>query len=173
MINRHSILQAILALTACLPLASCGYHLVGQGGGSGAIPADVRTVDIVVSGNDRQMLSQLRQRLVSGHYTLVDRSDVSETENHATIRVTIAPVSFVPSAYDASGVASQYGMVFSGSLLVERMGETIWQSGVIQQQGTVYISGGPTSIEASRERLLKDLRKQWLQDAAGRLRSGF
>lgn len=165
--------HTLFALAACLLLASCGYHLVGQGGGSGAIPADVRTVSITVSGGDQKIMPQLRQRLDSSHYVVINRNDVTDAESHAVIRVTIAPVRFVPSAYDAAGVANQYSMVFSGSLAVERKGETIWQSGTIQQQGNVYVSGGPTSIEASRERLLKDLRKQWLQDAVGRLRSGF
>lgn len=173
MISHRSVTRAISALTVCLLLASCGYHLVGQGEGSGAIPADVHTASISVSGSDQKIQTQLRQRLGSAHYALIEQKDVTDAESHAIIRVNIAPVSFNPSAYDAAGVASQYGMVFSGSLLVERMGKTIWQSGTIQKLGNVYVSGGPTSIEASRERLLKDLRKQWLQDAVGRLRSGF
>jgi len=56
---------------------------------------------------------------------------------------------------------------------ITRQGETIWQSGNIQRRGDVFVTGGPTIIEASRERLLKDLSRQWLNDAVSRLRSGF
>ena len=164
---------AWLALAACALLTSCGYHLVGHGGGSGAIPADVQTVSISVSSNDPKVASQLRRRLTSAHYAVIDAKNITAPGSHAVIRVNLAPVSFAPSAYDASGVASQYGMVFSGSLAVDRNGKTIWQSGTIQAQGSVYVSGGPASIEASRNRLLQDLRQDWIQDAVGRLRSGF
>ena len=170
---KHRFGLALLALIASALLASCGYHLVGHGDGSGAIPADVQTVSITVSGDDPKVLSQLRRRLDSAHYAIIEAKDATDLEHHAIIRVQMAPVSFNPSAYDASGVANQYGMVFSGSLSVERGGKTIWQSGTIQEQGNVYVSGGPASIEASRERLLQDLRQDWVRDAVGRLRSGF
>jgi hypothetical protein len=64
-------------------------------------------------------------------------------------------------------------MILTGSVDVARQGKTVWQSGNIQRRGDVFVTGGPTSIEASRERLLKDLSKQWLNDAVSRLRSGF
>jgi len=156
-----------------LSLNACSYHLVGHGEGSGAIPADVKTVTIAVNGDSHKVLSIFRQRLASEAFTLVDTADVAETEVHAFLRVNILPVAFVPSAYDVNGVASQYRMTYSGSLFVQRSGRNIWQSGTISQQGEVYEAGGPASIEASRERLLRDLRKQWVSDALGRLRSGF
>lgn len=162
-----------LFLPALMLLTSCGYHLVGQSGGTGAIPADVRTLSVVGSGEAQQMLTPLRQRLNSTRYSLIDHESIADQEHHATVRLHVSPVAFNPSAYDAAGVAIQYSMVFSGSLQVERMDKVIWQSGTIQQLGDVYVTGGPTSIEASRQRLLRDLRKQWLQDAMGRLRSGF
>jgi len=162
-----------MLLPALMLLTSCGYHLVGQGGGAGAIPADVRTLSIVGSGETQQILTPLHQRLNSERYALIDHDSIADEEHHATVRLHVSPVVFNPSAYDAAGVATQYRMVFSGSLQVERMDKVIWQSGTIQQMGDVYVTGDPTSIEASRERLLRDLRKQWLQDAVGRLRSGF
>lgn len=162
-----------ILLPVLMLLTSCGYHLVGQGGGVGVIPADVRTLSIVGSGDAQQVLSPLRQRLVSESYSLIEHDDITDEEHHATLRLQLSPPSYNPSAYDVAGVAIQYRMVFSGSLQVDRMGEIIWQSGTIQQWGDVFVAGDPTSIEASRERLLRDLRKQWLQDAMGRLRSGF
>jgi outer membrane lipopolysaccharide assembly protein LptE/RlpB len=162
-----------ILLPVLMLLTSCGYHLVGHGDGMGVIPADVRTLSIVGSGESQQMLAPLRQRLNSESFSLIEHGDSTDEEHHATLRLHVAPVAFNPSAYDAAGVAIQYRMVISGSLQVERMGEIIWQSGTIQRLGDVFVVGDPTSIEASRERLLRDLRKQWLQDAMGRLRSGF
>ena len=171
--SRYATKVGLLAWLLSLLLGGCGYHLVGHDDGSGAIPADVQTVSIAVSGDDTKVANLLRHRLESPRYTIIDAKDAMDLERHAMVRVNLTPVSFAPSAYDASGVASQYGMVFGGSIAVDRNGKTIWQSGTIQQQGNVYVSGGPTSIEASRERLLKDLRQAWVKDAVGRLRSGF
>jgi len=162
----------VCLMLAMLVLSSCGYHLVGHGGGRGAIPADVQRVSIV--GNvDSALLSLLKQRLASDQYSLVDAASVTDQAHHALLSVRMSPLVFVPSAYDLSGVATQYRMVFSGTLMLEQDGKTVWQSGVIQRQGDVYVSGGPASIEASRIRLLQDLQKQWVVDAVGRVRSGF
>jgi len=162
-----------IALLLTLSLGSCGYHLVGHGDGSGgAIPADVTVISLV--GNaESKLLSQLRQRLQSDRYAIIDASDIDDQTEHAMLHINIAALSFTPSAYGATGIATQYRMVFTGSLMLVKEGETIWQSGAISRQGDVFVAGGPTSIEASRERLLEDLHKQWLADAVGRIRAGF
>jgi len=163
----------ILLAGLILALSGCGYHLVGHGGDSGAIPADVQAVSLV--GNaDAQLLSQLRQRLQSDRYAIIDAADTTgEHTTHAMLHINLAPLTFTPSAFDATGIATQYRMIFSGALLLEQQGKTLWQSGPIQRQGDVFVTGGPTSIEASRQRLLSDLQQQWLSDAVGRIRSGF
>jgi len=166
------IARVFAVMVALLLLSSCGYHLVGHGGGAGAIPADVHTVTI--TGNaEAQLLSMLRQRLTSERYQLIDSAPGADTAHHALLHVRIDPLAFVPSAYDLSGVATQYRMIFTGSLMLEQDGKTLWQSGPIQRQGDVYVSGGPASIDASRTRLLSDLQKQWVSDAVGRVHSGF
>jgi len=166
------IARACAVMVALMLLSSCGYHLVGHGEGTGAIPADVHTVTI--TGNaDARLLSMLRQRLVSQRYQLIDGGAIADTAHHALLHVQPNPLAFVPSAYDLSGVATQYRMTFTGSLMLEQDGKTLWQSGPIQRQGDVYVSGGPASIDASRTRLLSDLQKQWVSDAVGRVRSGF
>ncbi|ATX80676.1 Outer membrane lipoprotein LptE/RlpB (LPS assembly) [Mariprofundus aestuarium] len=160
-------------MAIALLLSGCGYHLVGHGDGEGAIPTDVKTVTLTIRSSDAQLKAAIRQRLTSARYALIESQDVIDSKAHANLRVTISPLVFTPSAYDVAGVVTQYRMVLSGSLMVERDGKNTWQSGLIKSQGDVYVAGGPTSIEASRERLLEDLRKQWIQDALGRLRSGF
>ena len=162
-----------ILLPVLMLLTSCGYHLVGHGDGRGVIPADVRTLSIVGSGESQQLLASLRQRLKSDSFSLIEQDDIADEEHHATLRLYVSPAAYNPSAYDAAGVAIQYTMLLSGSLQLNQRGGIIWQSGTIQRQGDVYVAGDPSSIEASRERLLRDLRKQWLQDAIGRLRSGF
>jgi len=166
--------RLLFASLMALLLSACGYHLVGQGDGQGAIPSDVRTLSLIVQGaNSPQLSEQLKQQLASDRYALVAPQDVLDEETHANLRVTILPLGFNPSAYDVAGVATQYRMTYSGTLSLDRKDGTIWRSGVIQRQGDIYVTGGPTTIQASRQRLQDDLRKQWLQDAMGRLRSGF
>lgn len=161
-----------VALLLMLLATGCGYHLVGHGGGQGAIPADVET--LTITGNaEPKLLLRMRQQLQSKRYRIVDSAPETDAEHHATLIVRLTTPRFTPSAYDRSGIATQYRMLVSGTLQVERGGETIWQSGAIQRQGDVFVTGGPTSIEASRKRLQEDLTRTWLNDATGRIRSGF
>ena len=162
----------LLGAWLVLLLAGCGYHLVGHGGGRGALPADVTAV--AISGNgDAELLRGLRQRLADD-VAVVAAGDAVDPAHVATLFVQMTPVSFAPSAYSASGVATQYRMTFAGQMTLTRDGRELWQSGNIQRQGDVYVTTiDPTTIEASRTRLLRDLRKAWLDDAMARLRSGF
>lgn len=163
-----------LLLSGTALLSGCGYHLVGYGDDAGAIPTDVRTVSLTVRGAyDQQVEPMLKQALSSERYRWLAPQDVLDQNAHANLRVNIFPVTFSPSSFDASGVATQYRMVFSGAVVVERHDGVVWQSGVIRRQGDVYVAGGPASIEAFRQQLLEDLRQEWIQDILGRLRSGF
>ncbi len=161
-----------MTLLLVLSLGGCGYHLVGHGDEDGAIPSDVKAISLVGNAESR-LLSQLRQRLQSDRYAIIDAKESEDEATHAMLHINISPLTFTPSAYDVAGIATQYVMVFTGSLMLVHEGKTIWQSGAISRRGDVFVAGGPTSIEASRERLLKDLHKQWLSDAVGRIRSGF
>jgi len=155
-------------------LASCGYHLVGHGDGAGVIPADVQSLNIISHDEGNLLLPALREQLATDTLTVTGNAKtVHESAHHARLILQVNPISFTPSAYDASGIAIQYRMVYSGSLILEREGTAIWQSGAFSAQGEVYVTGDPTSIEASRQQLLTGLRKQWLRTAVGRLRSGF
>jgi len=170
----NTVLRSGILLAVLLSLPGCGYHLVGHGGGTGAIPDDITTV--TVAGNAKAgLLSRLRQQLQSDRYAIVDSSAVPESDktSHAIVLIKMAALAFTPSAFDISGVATQYRMTITGTAQVDRDDKTIWKSGPIQRQGDVFVTGGPTSIEASKQRLQKDLSQQWLNDAVGRIRSGF
>jgi len=175
---KRSLSRGLMAVLLALALHGCGYHLVGHGdSSSGAIPADVKLLSLAGNAQPAILLA-LRQRLHSDRYAIVDSNGIeaNKTANEATfamLHINTAPLQFTPSTFDAAGLATQYRMIISGSLLLERQGETIWQSGTIQRQGDVFVSAEPTSIDASRKRLLRDLRKQWVSDAVGRIRSGF
>ncbi len=166
--------RVALCMIAMLLLAGCGYHLVGHGDGGGVIPAGVHSLNIVARGEGEQLLSDLQGRLNSDQLTVsINSRDSDKGSGYARLIVQISLVRFTPSAYDASGIASQYRMVYAGSISLEQNGQVIWQSGKLAEQGDVYVSGDPASIEASRRELLRGLRKQWLQTAVSRLNSGF
>jgi len=164
----------MVAVVALFSLVGCGYHLVGHGDNSGgAIPADVTALSLVGNADTTLMLA-LQQRLQADRYAIVAQDSVIEDLSHyAMLHVNLSPLVFTPSAFDAAGIATQYRMIFAGTLVLDQQGKNIWQSGVISRQADVFVTGSPTSIEAGRERVLKDLQKQWLSDAVGRVRSGF
>jgi len=164
---RRLAVGCLVLLMGGLMLGSCGYHLVGHGDGTGAIPADVHSVMLVGSSASRPYLPLLRDRLQRGGYT------VGATQGEVTLRVAHQPERFVPSAYDRSGVATQYRLIVSGSVELEQGGRTIWRSGNISLQDDVYVTAGLASIEASHRRLADDLHKEWVRQVWSRLRSGF
>lgn len=159
-----------------LLLIGCGYHLVGSGDGGGAVPQDVTTLSLQAQGPvAADMLPLLRRRISRARttYRLVDNNTVVAVDTHARLFLQDVTEHFVPSAYDATGVAVQYQMTLTGTLQLYRKGETIWNSGPINASGSVYVSGGPASIEASRQQLEGQLQREWVRQAWGRLRSGF
>jgi len=161
-------------LLAAMALTSCGYHLVGHGDGAGVIPADVQALNIISSGEGEFLLPELREELATDALAVsANAKEATQGAHQARLIVLVNPASYTPSAYDVSGIATQYRMVYSGSMTLVREGAAVWQSGLFSEQGEVYVTGDPTSIEASRQQLLTGLRKQWLRTAISRLRSGF
>ncbi len=158
-------------------LTSCGYHLVGHGGGAGAIPADVKTVSLqATNATAETLMPELKRHFLTKSdrgYELVDADKTHDPEAHADVRLEQASERFVPSAYDTTGVATQYRLVISGNIRVYRGGKLLWESGAISESGDVFVTGGPVGIEASRSRIQRDLRKQWAIRAWNRLSSGF
>jgi outer membrane lipopolysaccharide assembly protein LptE/RlpB len=168
-------MQRSLALIVALLLTSCGYHLVGHGDGSGAIPEDVTTVSIKMTGETAQQMGALLKRQMAGsdHYKVVPSADVPDELTHAEMRIEQASEIFVPSAYDQSGLATQYRMTIQANVRLFRQDEKLWESGIISKSGDVFVSGGPTGIESSRKRIREDLQKEWVYAAWGRINSGF
>ena len=156
-------------------MSSCGYHLVGQGDGSGAIPEDVVTVSLEAKGETAQQMQLLLKRQLAGseHYKVVASEDVPDMQSHAVLRIAQASESFTPSAYDQSGLASQYRMTIHGRVQLIRQDETVWDSGIITKSDDVFVAGGPTGIESSRKRIREDLQKEWVYAVWGRINSGF
>lgn len=157
-----------IPLIVCLFLVSCGYHLAGYG--RGVMPADVSILK-VTGGGAGAFLSAWRQ-YVSDHaqgYVVGE----GEGQADAELRMGALSESFNAVSFDASGIAITYRLSRSRSLSLWRKDVQIWSSGPIFVRGDVYAVGGPTSIDASKDRLRRDLDKQWMSEAWMKLSSGF
>jgi len=161
------------AMLAAAVLAACGYHLAGHGEGRSAIPPDVRTLSIQAAPASKEFVPLLRQRILAESHGYSVTDNPADPTHHAVLRMNHRPERFVPVAYDAVGVATQYRLAISGEIAVYQQGKVIWQSGLVTVQGDVFTTGGPASIEASRRRLADDLRDEWMRNVWARLRAGF
>jgi outer membrane lipopolysaccharide assembly protein LptE/RlpB len=170
------IFRNLLVITS-LMLVSCGYHLMDRSDGAGVIPADVKTVSLQATNETAEtLMPQLKRHFLTKSdkgYELVDVGKTQDPEAHAAIRLEQASERFVPSAYDTTGVATQYRLIISGNIRIYRSGKLLWESGAISESGDVFVTGGPVGVEASRSRIQRDLRKQWATRAWKRLSSGF
>ncbi|MBL4760737.1 MAG: hypothetical protein JKY80_07805 [Mariprofundaceae bacterium] len=161
-----------VGLILALLLNACGYHLVGQGGGSGVIPEDATQVVVMATGNSGKLLRVFRQKMAqTGDVPIVSSKDADS--DAVEIRMEQVSESMTASAFDASGIANQYRVTVSASLRVLQSGKELWKSEVLSVSGDVFVSGGAVAIEAHKERVLEALRDEWVQKALGRLRSGF
>jgi len=167
--------RVTLPVMFAMALSSCGYHLVGHGDDAGSIPEDVTTISVQATGKTaKTFLFDLKHQLErSDRFKVVDADNVIDEASHAVIRIEQASESFVPSTYDQSGIATQYRMTIRGNIRLYRAGSLIWQSGLISRSGDVFVTGGPTGLEASRKRILDDLRSEWILAAWSRIGSGF
>jgi len=169
--------KAVVSMMFAMALSSCGYHLVGHGDNAGVIPADVETVSLQATNEAaKALLPELKRRFMakgSRSYALVDVGKAEDADAHADIRLEQVSEQYVASAYDATGVATQYRLTISGNIRIYRSGKLLWESGAISESGSVFVVGGPVGSEASRSRIQRDLRKQWITRAWSRLSSGF
>lgn len=155
-----------------LGLNACGYHLVGQGEGSGVIPKDASQLVVVASANAGKLLTVFRQKLgQSGDIAVVNMDEAMD--DAIVIRMEGVSETMAASAFDASGLANQYRVTISASLRVLQSGKELWKSESINTSGDVFAAGGAVAIEAQKQRVLQSLRDEWAQKALGRLRSGF
>jgi len=169
MIGRSAIVAVLLLLS------SCGYHLVGHGDGGGVIPEDILTLSVEANSEvGRQMVVLLKRQLAGGdRYKVVASKDVPDELVHAEMRIEQALESFVPSAYDQSGQATQYRMTIRANVRLFRQNAKLWESGIVSKSEDVFVIGGPTGIESSRKRIREDLQKEWVYTVWGRINSGF
>lgn len=156
-------------------LSGCGYHLAGQEGGKGAIPEDVVTVSVYAKERLAQSLSAglKRQLELNSGYRVVEEKEKVDQQTHADISIEKFSETFASSAYDQTGIASQYRMTIRAKVTIYRDGKIVWDSGMLSVSGDVFVAGGPAGTESSRERLRRDLQKQWIRDASDRINSGF
>ncbi|MDQ7004845.1 MAG: hypothetical protein Q9N67_08010 [Ghiorsea sp.] len=172
-------MKLILYLVVTLMLTSCGYHLVGQGK-SNVIPEGVESASLTSQGaqQDKALLAELRQAWMQRDALPSLNVEAAEAQKHVSLRIEGASEAFTPVAFDASGLAIQYRLSVSGILQMYQDSKLIWGSGQVVSSADIFgdaaaLTNNPASIEAEREALIEQLRKQWAQDALARLQSGF
>jgi outer membrane lipopolysaccharide assembly protein LptE/RlpB len=168
--------QVFVALMLAGVLGGCGYHLAGHGDNQGAIPPGTETVVVRASGLDANRLAQvLMARMRVGADYILQRADMPHAtgSNSVELRIENVSVRFVPTAYDSTGIANQYRLTLSASVELFRGQTALWQSGPMTAAGDVYVTSGPATVEASRERVEQAMRQQWARQAWERLQSGF
>ncbi len=171
-----------LALVLSLLLSACGYHLVGQGK-SAVIPQGTTSATLLSDGSrlGKILLGELQQQWLQ-KASLPSLHDKNPSQNldtrHVTLRIESPNETFIPVAFDGSGLAIQYRLSVTGVLNMYQENTLIWRSGVISSNADIFgdasaLANNPTAIEAERETLVEQLRKQWAQEALARLQSGF
>lgn len=158
-----------LRLLPLLFLFACGYHLVGQGSGSGLLHVG-ESIYVQANSETGQILRQkLVRQLEQRGYTIVEEAALASVALH----LQQSSESLAPSAYDSSGLAVQYRLTIQADAILLRKGEEVWRANAIQVQGDVFASGGPTDIEAQRENVAGQLHKAWVRQCLAQLQSGF
>lgn len=171
-------MRLLLILTLASLLTSCGYHLVGRGE-SKVIPDDVISASLTSQGTqqDKALLAELRQAWLQRE-SLPSLQAKVVAQKHVSLRIESSSEAFTPVAFNASGLAIQYRLSVSGVLQMYQDNKLIWGSGQVVSSADIFgdaaaLTNNPASIEAEREALIEQLRKQWAQDALARLQSGF
>jgi len=163
-----------IGMTLCLMLTlnACGYHMVGTG--RGAVPEDVKTVQLVGVGGIQPAFLRAWQRFVrdrSAGYNIVSADSGQQADidmRIGNLTETLAPITF-----DNVGIATVERMTLTGELSLWRDGERIWNSGAISAFEDVNVGGNPTAIESAKARIRSDLEEGWMRQAWLKLSSGF
>ncbi|MDX8397760.1 MAG: LPS assembly lipoprotein LptE [Mariprofundaceae bacterium] len=162
--------QLFLLLWVSLLLGSCSYHLVGQSTGHGVIPSSA--TQVVILGEKDKLYQALRQRLLQSDDMPFVEQELG-ADDAVEIRVEQASELMTAVSFDSSGIANQYRITLSAVVRVVQSGQELWASESLAVAGDVFASGDVIAIEAQKEKVLQDLRRQWVQKLMGRLRSGF
>lgn len=164
-------------LLVLLGVAGCGYHLVGQGGGS-AIPQGVESAALWASSDatGKALLAEFQHVWVQ--YPTLPMLSEGQGEKHVVLRIEQAKNTFVPVAFDALGLAIQYRLSMSGILNMYQEQALLWSSGTVLVSANVFgdsasSANNPSIVEAERETLTEQLHVRWAEQAMSRLKSGF
>ncbi|MDX8376861.1 MAG: hypothetical protein R8L53_02430 [Mariprofundales bacterium] len=159
----------VILLFPILFITGCGYKLAGQG--QGVVPEDVHIVAIYAPAA-ASLANMLRHHAghKRGYVIVIDAdSDTADAEFH----ISGMNETFLPSSYDASGIAQSYNLTLTASISLWRDGLQIWNGGNINVREDVYAIGDPSSIQAARQRISNDLQQEWASEAWLRISSGF
>jgi hypothetical protein len=122
-------------------------------------------------GKEAEGLLPALRRYIADHAE--DYAVADDGHGEAELRLEAVSETFKPVAFDAEGVANTYRLTLTGRISIWRDGGYIWRSGLFSVHEDVFAVGGPASIEASRARMSRDLRRLWVSEAWLKLSSGF
>ncbi|MDQ6988601.1 MAG: hypothetical protein Q9M19_01870 [Mariprofundaceae bacterium] len=167
-------MKLTLYLVLSMMFTACGYHLVGQGGGS-VIPDTVQTAQLdTLDGLEYQALrTELQHRWSQQAHFPALQGETEPSKQHITLRLEQVQISFVAIAFDAAGLAIQYRLQVAGVLNMYQQHALLWGTGRLSVQAEVFAADNPSAIEAERAQLLLTLRQTWANEAIKRLKSGF
>jgi len=126
-------LRVFLTLVS-IACGACGYALVGRGS---ALPADVQSVYVKAFENrtQRTQIELVLTRAVADELVTRKRLSLASSPQgaHTQLRGTVSSFEVVPVALDAGGRATQYEIVITAQVLLERLGgaaepEVLWQN---------------------------------------------
>jgi len=161
--------REVILLAAVVLLGSCGYHLAGENGLR--ISSGIKSLAIVSEGGLSRKVSPVlvRHLLETGAPYALVAPGVADAE----LRISAVNETFQQVGFDAAGIAIAYRSTLHGELSLWKNDKQLRTSGMLMVQDDVFSEGSPTSIEASRERVMDDLRQQWVAEAWLRLSAGF
>ena len=168
--GKTCMIRGLIALVACLWLSGCGYHLVGQGGQEGPMPADSDVAIVAPTNMQPAWLAAVQNQFNQSYH--VTEAEMANEQSY-TLQLLQTREQLLPVAYDASGIAIQYQLHINGSVQLFKAGKQIWQSGPIDVAGDVYASGDPADVVSQQEKLARELYVEWARKVTGRMRSGF
>lgn len=128
-------LKVLLTVLLLLPLSGCGYSLAGRGT---FLPPSIKVIGVPLFTNstnvyelDRRITDKVRSELAGrGKY----RVEPTTTGVDAVFSGVISSVTFIPTAYNSSGLATRYVLTLTANVELRdvKADKVIWTNPALQ-----------------------------------------
>lgn len=167
-----SLAFAALTVAVVLPLAGCGYALVGRGLN---IPEDIQKIYVqpLENSTSRAQVDQILTRAISDELLTRRRFETvnSAAEAHAVLSGNVLTFVVRPVTFDDQGLADSFEVSISADMKFQRPpaggseGEVIWsnsryvfrQDYPLEEEETAYFDRENIAIESTSERFAETL----------------